>query len=183
MTDRDQDPGGGLVFLSGNAPREGGPLTSCEGSEVNFLSDSSSDGDMGEEFDPRLREGSLELRMQLVEEELKKNKERYFEYAQAMDRCVLVRDEQIRTQKNEIEKKDIIIAEMPIKMNELQEWRKQSRREPVVTEQGRYREAHQESLPRRGVSARESENKPRKKTRWKPISPELEYRHWQLSRL
>ena len=79
---------------------------------------------MGEEFDPRLREGSLELRMQLVEEELKRNKERYFEYAQAMDRCVLVRDEQIRTQKSEMEEKDIIIAEMTIKMNELQEWRK-----------------------------------------------------------
>ena len=41
-----------------------------------------------------------------------------------MDRCVLVRDEQIRTQKSEIEKKDFIIAEMTIKMNELQEWRK-----------------------------------------------------------
>ena len=39
-----------------------------------------------------------------------------------MDRCVLVRDEQIRTQKNEIEKKDIIIAEMTVKMNELQEF-------------------------------------------------------------
>ena len=47
----------------------------------------------------------------MVEEELKRNMERYIEYAQAMNRCVLVREEQIRTPKSEIEKKDIIIAE------------------------------------------------------------------------
>ena len=120
MTDRDPDPGGGSGFLSGNAPVS--PLTSCESSEVHFPSDSSTHGYMREEFDPRRREGSLELRLRLVEEELRRNKERYFEYSQAMDRCVLVRDEQIRTQKSEIEKKDIIIAEMAIKMNKLQEW-------------------------------------------------------------
>ena len=80
MTDRVPDPGGDSEFLSGNAPREGRPLTSCEASEVHFPSDISTDGDMGEEFDHRLREGSLELRMQLVEEELKNYKERYFEY-------------------------------------------------------------------------------------------------------
>ena len=67
----------GSRFLSGSAPREGWPLTSCEASEVNFPCDTSTDGDMGEEFDPRLREDSLELRMQLVEEELKRSKERY----------------------------------------------------------------------------------------------------------
>ena len=67
MTDRDPDPGGGLWFLSGTAPREEGPLTSCEASEVSFPSDSSTDGDVGEEFDPRLRKGSLELRVVLRE--------------------------------------------------------------------------------------------------------------------
>ena len=41
-----------------------------------------------------------------------------------MDRCVLVRDEQIRTQNGEIERKYIIIAGITIKMNELQEWMK-----------------------------------------------------------
>ena len=55
MTDRDPDPSGGSGFLSGNAPREGRPLTSCEASAVNFPSNSSADGDMGEEFDPRLQ--------------------------------------------------------------------------------------------------------------------------------
>ena len=92
MSGRDPDPGMGSEVLSVNAPREGWhegrPLTSCEASEVYLPSDSSTDSNVGEEFDHRLREGSLKLRMQLVEEELKRNKERYFEYAQTMDRCV-----------------------------------------------------------------------------------------------
>ena len=49
MTNRDPDPGGGSRFLSGNAPLKGGPLTSCEASEVNFPSDSSTDCHMGDE--------------------------------------------------------------------------------------------------------------------------------------
>ena len=56
---------------------KGQPLTSCEASEVHLRYDRSTDSDMEEEFDPRLLEGSLELRMLQVEE--KRNKERYFE--------------------------------------------------------------------------------------------------------
>ena len=115
---------------------------------------------MGEEFDPRLREGSLELRMQLVEEELKRNKERYFEYAQAMDRSVLVRDEQTRTQKSDIENKDIIIAEMTIEMNELKEWRKTIEERTSGDRAFSYREAHQESLPQRGLVLENRETSP-----------------------
>ena len=62
------------------------------------------------------------MRMQLVEDELRRNKEINYEYTQAMERCVKVRDEQIITQESEIESKDRIIAEITEKMNELQEW-------------------------------------------------------------
>ena len=62
--------------------------------------------------------------MQLVEDKLRRNKERNYEYTQAIERCVKVRDDQIRTQNSEIERKDRINAEMTEKMNELQEWRK-----------------------------------------------------------
>ena len=121
------DPGGGSGAWSGQEEhdqQEGRPLTSYGASEDHLPSDTSRDSDTGGGFDTRLREGSLELRMQLLEDELGRNKERNYEYTLAMERCVKVSAEQIITQKSEIERKDRIIAEMTEKMNELQEWRK-----------------------------------------------------------
>ena len=107
---------------------------------------------------------SLELRMQLVEDELRKNKERNYEYTQAMERCVKVRDEQIITQKSEIERKDRIIAEITEKMNELQECRKKME-ERTGTGNAAVAEIVGGSVGAPGSW------KPKRKTRWEPISP------------
>ena len=57
MSGRGPDPGGGLEDLSGNSQRKGRredwPRTSCEASVVHLPYDSSTDSDMGEEFDPQ----------------------------------------------------------------------------------------------------------------------------------
>ena len=55
--------------------------------------------------------------IELVENELSKNKEKNDEYILAMDKCVLVRFEQIPIQKSWIEKQDCSITEMAVKIN------------------------------------------------------------------
>ena len=59
---------------------------------------------------------SLELTVQLLEENARKTKENNYEFTKAMKRCVIVRDEQINAQRSEIEKKDKVIAEMKVKI-------------------------------------------------------------------
>ena len=59
---------------------------------------------------------SLELRVQLLEENATKTKENNYEFTKVMNRCVKVRDEQINSQRSEIEKKDQVIAEMKVKI-------------------------------------------------------------------
>ena len=59
---------------------------------------------------------SLELRVQLLEENARKTKENNYEFTKVMNRCVEVRDEQINAQRSEIEKNDQVIAEMKVKI-------------------------------------------------------------------
>ena len=54
--------------------------------------------------------------MQLLEENGRKTKENNYEFMKTMDRCAMVRDEQINAQRSEIEKKDQMIAEMKVKI-------------------------------------------------------------------
>ena len=62
--------------------------------------------------------GSLQLRVQLLEENARKTKEINYEFTKAMNRCVIVRDEQINAKRSEIEKKDKVKAEMKVKIAE-----------------------------------------------------------------
>ena len=59
---------------------------------------------------------NLEQRLQILERSIEKNNKSNYEFTKAMNECVVVRDEQIRTQMVEIERKDRVIAEMTIKI-------------------------------------------------------------------
>ena len=54
--------------------------------------------------------------MQLLRKMPERPKENNYEFSKAMNRCVIVRDEQINAQRSEIEKKDHVIAEMKVKV-------------------------------------------------------------------
>ena len=103
-------------------------------------------------------------------EEIEKNNRSNYEFTKAMNECVVVRDEQIRTQMVEIERKDGVIAEMTIKIlknerkiDELLEIGKKLERN--VNNDG----AVEETDPKGNNPV--PENKPRRKTRWEPIGP------------
>ena len=83
---------------------------------AHLPTDTSTDSDAGEAFEVRLRGDSLELTVQLLEENARKTKETNYEFTKAMNRCVIVRDEQINAERSEIEKKDQVIAEMKVKI-------------------------------------------------------------------
>ena len=88
MSQRDPDPSVGSGAWSGKVKhdqQEGRPLRSYGASDVHLPSDTSTDSDTGGGFDTRVREESLELRMQLMEDEPRRNKERNYEYTQAME--------------------------------------------------------------------------------------------------
>ena len=76
------------------------------------------------------------------------------------------------TQKGEIEKKDIIIAKITIKMNELQEWSKTIEERTIGDRPVLLPRSPSGESTAVGVSAQELGNKPRRKTRWEPFSPE-----------
>ena len=80
MSRGDLDPGGGSGAWSGQEKQDQQkrlPLTSYGASEDHLPSDTSTDSDTGGGFDTRLREGSLELRMQQVEDELRRKCSRW----------------------------------------------------------------------------------------------------------
>ena len=81
-----------------------------------------------------------------------------------------VRDKHIITQKSEIERKDRIIAEITEKMNELQKWRKKMEER---TGTGNVAVAEVAQIVGGSAGAPRSW-KPKRKTRWKPISPNFE---------
>ena len=54
----------------------------------------------------------------MLERKIEKNNRSNYEFTKAMNECMVVRDEQIRTQIVEIERKDRVIAEMTIKILE-----------------------------------------------------------------
>ena len=120
MFDRDPDPGGSFGVLDGgallNESRETLPSTPFEALETHLPTDTCTDSDAGEAFEAWLLGGSLELRVQLLEENVRKAKENNYKFTKAMNRCVIVRDEQINAQRSEIENKDQVIAEMKVKI-------------------------------------------------------------------
>ena len=109
----------------------------------------------------------------MLERKIKKNNRSNYEFTKAMNDCVVVRDEQIRTQMVEIERKDRVIAEMTIKilkserkMDELLEIVKKLERK--VNNDGEVEETNPKG------NNPEPGNKPRRKTRWEPIGPSFE---------
>ena len=87
--------------------------------------------------------------------------------------CVVVRDEQIRTQMVEIERKDSVIAEMTTKI--LKSERKIYKLLEIVKKLERKVNndgAVEETVPKWNNPV--PENKPRRKTRWEPIGPSFE---------
>ena len=58
-----------------------------------------SDSESGEYFEAKLLEGSLALRVQLLEENVKKTKKNNYEFTNAMNKCVIVTDEQMKAQR------------------------------------------------------------------------------------
>ena len=81
-----------------------------------------------------------------------------------------VRDEQVITQKTEIERKDRIIAEMKKKINELQEWKKKIE-ERTSTSNAAVAEVAEIVG---GSAGAPGSWKPKRKTRWEPISLNFE---------
>ena len=98
-----------------NESRESRPSTSFEALEAHLPTDTSTESVAGEAFEVRLLGGSLELRVQLLEN-ARKTKEKNDVFTNAMSGFVIVRDEQINAQRSEIEKKEQVIAEMKVKM-------------------------------------------------------------------
>ena len=85
-----------------NEQREARPSTAGEALDDHLPSDTSTESDTGEHFEAGLLEGSLEPRVQLLEENARKTKENNYKFMKAINECVIVRDEQIKTQKMEI---------------------------------------------------------------------------------
>ena len=77
--------GGALL----NESRETRPSMSFEALEAHLPTDTSTDSDAGEAYEARLLGGSLELRVQLLEENARKTKENNYEFTKAMNRCVI----------------------------------------------------------------------------------------------
>ena len=109
----------------------------------------------------------------MLERKIEKNNRSNYEFTKAMNDCVLVRDEHIKTQMVEIERKDRVIAEMTIKilkserkMDELFEIVKKLERK--VNNDGEVEETNPKG------NNPEPGNKPRRKTGWEPIGPSFE---------
>ena len=118
--DLDPDPDGVLGMLDGGTAPGGGceveSLESRAASNVHTPPDASMQDDTEEETDSGSSEENLEQRLQMLERKIEKNNRTNYEFTKAMNQCVVVRDEQIRTQMVEIERKDRVIAEMTIKI-------------------------------------------------------------------
>ena len=78
--------------------------------------DASMQDDTEEETDSGSNRKNLEQRLQMLERKIEKNNGSNYEFTKAMNECVVVRDEQIRTQMVEIERRDRVIAKMTIKI-------------------------------------------------------------------
>ena len=94
----------------------GGSLESRAASTVHTPPDASMQDDTEEEINSGSSGENLEQRLQMLERMIEKNNRSNYEFTKAMNKCVVVRDEQIRTQMVEIERKDRVIAEMTIKI-------------------------------------------------------------------
>ena len=93
-----------------------------------------------------------------------------------MNRCVIVRDEQINAQRSEIEKKDKVIAEMKVKIvaseTKIDKFLKKMKTLEEGTNSDSLRVA--KGTPDTAVVIEETGNKtgtkPKKKTRWEPLT-------------
>ena len=164
VLDRRTAPGGGC---------EGKSLESHAASTVHTLPDASMQDDTEEETDSGSSGENLEQRLQMLERKIEKNNRSNYEVTKAMNECVVVRDEQIRTQMVEIERKDCVMADMTIKI--LKSERKIDKLLEIVKKLQRKvnKDGEVEETSLKGNNP-VPENKPRSKTRWEPIGPSFE---------
>ena len=104
--DLDPDSDGDFGVLDGKtalgARRREESLESRGASDVRVPLNTSIDGDTDEETDAGSSEGNLEWRIQVLEGKIEKNNKTNYKFTKAMNEYVVVRDEQIRTQRVEI---------------------------------------------------------------------------------
>ena len=119
MSDRDTDPGGGFGVLDGGAllnESRGTTIDVIRG--VHLSTDTSTDRDAGEAFEDRLLWVVSSFGCSCWRKMPGQTKVISYEFTKAMNRCVIVRDEQINAKRSEIEKKDKVKAEMKVKIVE-----------------------------------------------------------------